>query len=109
MAITCPHALGLAVPTAMSAQHGLFPGPAAFERARGLQAIVHYKPGTLAEGRCGVTDVASFGGYAQREWLRLAAALESQSEHAIAAGIVEHVRKQGVEIKTPGVALGAVA
>jgi len=64
MVITCPHALGLAVPlvvavsTALSAGNGLLiRDRSAFERARALDAIVFDKTGTLTEGRFGVTDV----------------------------------------------------
>src|SRR3989442_5976849 len=66
MVITCPHALGLAVPlvvavsTALSARNGLLiRDRAAFERARALHAVVFDKTGTLTEGRFGVTDVIS--------------------------------------------------
>jgi Cu2+-exporting ATPase len=64
MVIACPHALGLAVPlvvavsTALSATNGLLiRDRSAFERARGLQAVVFDKTGTLTEGRFGVSDV----------------------------------------------------
>src|SRR5213593_5092101 len=95
MVIICPHALGLAVPlvvavsTALSARNGLLiRDRAAFERARALDAVVFDKTGTLTEGRFGVTDVISLVGWSETDILRLAAALESRSEHPIAAGIV---------------------
>ncbi len=63
MVITCPHALGLAVPlvvavsTAVAATNGLLiRNRVAFEHARKLQAIIFDKTGTLTEGRFGVTD-----------------------------------------------------
>jgi Cu2+-exporting ATPase len=94
MVITCPHALGLAVPlvvavsTSLAAARGLLiRDRAAFERARRLQAIVFDKTGTLTEGRFGVSDIVAFGGRSKDEILRLAAGLESQSSHPIAAGI----------------------
>jgi Cu2+-exporting ATPase len=96
MVITCPHALGLAIPlvvavsTSLAARHGLLiRDRAAFERARRLQAIVFDKTGTLTEGRFGVTDVVTLADPDEAEVLRLAAALEAQSSHPIAAGIVE--------------------
>ncbi|HKK14999.1 MAG TPA: copper-translocating P-type ATPase [Gammaproteobacteria bacterium] len=108
MVITCPHALGLAVPlvvavsTAMSARHGLLiRDRSAFERARLLQAIVFDKTGTLTEGRFGVTDVVPLVGDGEDELLTLAAALETQSEHPIAAGIVEEARRRELAVKTP--------
>ena len=102
MVIACPHALGLAVPlvvavsTALSASHGLLVRDrSAFERARGLQAVVFDKSGTLTEGRFGVTDVISLGSIPEAEILRLAAGLESRSEHPIAEGIVRQARHRG--------------
>jgi len=67
MVITCPHALGLAIPlvvavsTAISARNGLLiRNRASFEKARNIQAIIFDKTGTLTEGRFGVTDVVTF-------------------------------------------------
>lgn len=101
MVITCPHALGLAVPlvvavsTSLSARSGLLiRDRAAFERARNLQAIVFDKTGTLTEGRFGVSDIVPFGDTPENEVLRVAAALESRSEHPIAAGIVAAARER---------------
>src|SRR2546427_6481092 len=103
MVITCPHALGLAVPlvvavsTAISARNGLLiRDRAAFERARSLDAVVFDKTGTLTEGRFGVTDVISLDGRSETDVLRLAAAIESRSEHPIAAGIVRAATERGI-------------
>ncbi len=103
MVITCPHALGLAVPlvvavsTAISARNGLLiRDRAAFERARALDAVVFDKTGTLTEGRFGVADVISLDGRSETDILRLAAALESRSEHPIAAGIVRAATERGI-------------
>jgi Cu2+-exporting ATPase len=98
MVITCPHALGLAVPlvvavsTALSAQNGLLiRNRTAFEAARNLEAVIFDKTGTLTEGRFGVTNTLSFNGMGEDELLRLAAAVESRSEHPIGKGIVDAV------------------
>jgi P-type Cu2+ transporter len=106
MVISCPHALGLAVPlvvavsTTLGARHGLLiRDRAAFERARKLDAVVFDKTGTLTEGRFGVTDVVPLGAAEEREVLQVAAALESQSEHPIARGIVAHAQAQGVAFR----------
>jgi Cu2+-exporting ATPase len=106
MVIACPHALGLAVPlviavsTSLSARHGLLiRDRAAFERARNLQAVVFDKTGTLTEGRFGVSDVVRLGELPEEECLRLAAALESQSEHPIAKGFTRAA--EGRELKLP--------
>jgi Cu2+-exporting ATPase len=103
MVISCPHALGLAVPlvvavsTTLAARQGLLiRDRAAFERARGLNAVVFDKTGTLTQGRFGVTDVVPFAETDARELIAAAAALESQSEHPIAKGIVEHAQALGV-------------
>ena len=108
MVIACPHALGLAVPlvvavsTALSAGNGLLiRDRSAFERARALDAIVFDKTGTLTEGRFAVTDVIPLGGRNEHELLSLAASLESQSEHPIAAGVVLSARERGVAITAP--------
>lgn len=103
MVIACPHALGLAVPlvvavsTTMSASRGLLiRDRAAFERARNLGAVVFDKTGTLTEGRFGVSDIVPLGEMDEMACLRLAAALESQSEHPIAAGIVRTAKERAV-------------
>jgi len=108
MVITCPHALGLAVPlvvavsTALSAGHGLLiRDRSAFERARALDAIVFDKTGTLTEGRFGVTDVVPLGTLSEKDVLRLAASVESQSEHPIAAGIVRGAREREISFAPP--------
>jgi Cu2+-exporting ATPase len=96
MVITCPHALGLAVPlvvavsTAISARNGLLiRDRAAFERARNIQAIVFDKTGTLTEGKFGVTDVVALSADDdERDIIKYAASLEAYSEHPIARGIV---------------------
>jgi Cu2+-exporting ATPase len=106
MVITCPHALGLAVPlvvavsTALSARNGLLiRDRAAFERGRNIQAILFDKTGTLTKGEFGVTDTILFSGDVDREeLLTYAAAVESRSEHPIARGIAASVEKPaGVE------------
>lgn len=99
MVITCPHALGLAVPlvvavsTSLGAKSGLLiRNRAAFERARELDAVVFDKTGTLTEGRFGVKQIRALGEADESQVLQLAAALESQSEHPIAQGIVAEAK-----------------
>ena len=96
MVITCPHALGLAVPlvvavsTALAAGNGLLiRNRAAFERGRNIQAIIFDKTGTLTQGKFGVTDTIRFADdMNETELLKFAASVESHSEHPIAQGIV---------------------
>ncbi len=106
MVITCPHALGLAVPlvvavsTSLAARSGLLiRDRSAFERAHRLQTIVFDKTGTLTEGRFGVSDVVVLGERGEDEMLGLAAALESQSSHPIAAGIVRSAQDRGIALQ----------
>lgn len=96
MVITCPHALGLAVPlvvavsTAIAASHGLLiRNRIAFETARNVNAIIFDKTGTLTEGKFGITDVLLFdNSLSKEELIDIASAVESHSEHPIAKGIV---------------------
>ncbi len=108
MVITCPHALGLAVPlvvavsTAIAARRGLLiRDRSAFERARAVNAILFDKTGTLTEGRFGVSDIVPLGEQSETDLLRLAASLESQSEHPIAQGIVEGAKERNVAFAAP--------
>lgn len=104
MVITCPHALGLAVPlvvsvsTSIAASHGLLiRNRAAFERARQINAIVFDKTGTLTKGEFGVTDVVVFNQEMdESELIEYAAAVESNSEHPIAQGVVKSAREKWV-------------
>lgn len=108
MVITCPHALGLAVPlvvavsTAISAANGLLiRDRSSFERARDVNAVLFDKTGTLTEGRFGVTDVISIGDKSEDELLKIAASLESQSEHPIAQGIVDAAKEKNIDFDAP--------
>ncbi len=103
LVITCPHALGLAIPlvvalsTSITAKSGiLIRDRKAFETVRNIDAIVFDKTGTLTEGKFGVSDVVSF--IPEDELLQLAASVELNSEHIIAAAIVEHVKEKGIEL-----------
>jgi len=95
MVITCPHALGLAVPlviavsTALAASNGLLiRNRPAFERARNVQAIIFDKTGTLTEGRFGVTDTLLLAQDINEDTLcQYAASVEANSEHPIARAI----------------------
>ncbi len=102
LVITCPHALGLAIPlvvsvsTAISAKNGLLiRNRTAFEQARNLQAIVFDKTGTLTKGEFGVTDKISYNSeYDEMEILKYAASVESESEHPIAKSIVSSSKEK---------------
>jgi Cu2+-exporting ATPase len=107
MVITCPHALGLAIPlvvavsTSIAAKSGLLiRDRQAFEKARNIQALIFDKTGTLTEGRFGVTDIVSLSGEENEKILSLAASLEASSEHPIAAGIIESAREKRLKIQS---------
>ncbi len=104
--ICCPHALGLAVPlvvaksTAMSAKHGLLiKNRTAFENARKITTIVFDKTGTLTVGKFEVSKIVSLQSeYSENEIIRLVSALEQNSEHPIATGILQKVKDLSIAI-----------
>lgn len=105
MVISCPHALGLAIPlvvaisTAVSAQNGLLiRSRTAFENSRKITTMVFDKTGTLTKGEFGVTRIETMGAISKNELLQYSAALEQSSEHPIAVGILEKAKKEKLEI-----------
>jgi len=106
MVIACPHALGLAIPlvtaisTALSAQNGLLiRNRTAFENARKIDTLVFDKTGTLTTGEFGVNKVVNLADADDpHEILRLVGALEANSEHPIAEGIMAKVHEEKVNI-----------
>lgn len=103
--ISCPHALGLATPlvTAVSssigAKHGLLiRNRANFENARKINTIVFDKTGTLTKGEFGVSKIMS-DQVDENELLSLAYALENESEHPIAVGIVKEAKQRNIKLQ----------
>jgi P-type Cu+ transporter len=99
--IACPCAMGLATPTAIlvgtgrGAQLGiLIKGPEVLESTRRVDTIVLDKTGTVTTGRMTLTGVATVPDVTEAELLRLAAAVESGSEHPIAAAITTGARSR---------------
>ncbi len=108
MVITCPHALGLAVPlvvsvsTSLAAKKGLLiRDRTSFEKARNIDVVVFDKTGTLTEGHFGVSEIVSLGNLSEEKILELVAGLESRSEHSIARGIVKAAREKDVSFSEP--------
>lgn len=104
LVITCPHALGLAIPlvvvnaTSISAKNGiLVRNREAFERAREIQTVALDKTGTLTTGTFGVREVYTHG-MDEDEALALAAGLERPSEHPLAEAIVEEADQRGLQL-----------
>jgi Cu2+-exporting ATPase len=95
LVISCPHALGLAIPlviaisTATAARAGiLVKDRLALERMRSVGAVLFDKTGTLTLGAPALREVAAAPGTSEEEVLRLAAAVEVNSEHPLARAIV---------------------
>jgi Cu2+-exporting ATPase len=102
--ITCPDALGLATPTAIMVGTGLgarrgilFKNAMALETAARIQAVVMDKTGTLTKGEPEVTEVITAEGFTEEEVLRLAAAVERESEHPLAQAVVARATRRGLD------------
>jgi P-type Cu2+ transporter len=108
LVIACPHALGLAIPlviaisTALSARNGiLVKDRLALERMRTVDAVLFDKTGTLTKGEPEVTAVHSLDGD-DDALLRLAGAVEADSEHPLARAIVAAARQRGELVSAHG-------
>lgn len=110
MIISCPHALGLAVPlvaaisTAVAAKNGLLiRNRTAFENSRKISVMIFDKTGTLTKGNFGVNRFESTNeDFSDEEVLKLAASLEVNSEHPIAGGILLKVKDLDLEFEEAG-------
>jgi len=107
LVIACPHALGLAIPlviaisTSLGARNGLLvKDRLALERARDLDMVVFDKTGTLTLGRPIVSAVATLAGVDRDEMLRLAAAVEADSEHPLARAVADAATSTSVGLPT---------
>src|SRR5664279_4143671 len=101
--IACPCALGLATPMSImvgvgrGAQEGvLVKNAEALERLEKVTTLVVDKTGTLTEGKPKLMNVLPTGGFDAKEYLRLAASLEQNSEHPLAAAIVQGAKDQAI-------------
>ena len=105
--IACPHALGLAIPTVTSiatnlaARSGmLIKTGTTLEDARKIDTIVFDKTGTLTLGEFGVTDIVPTDDWDESFVLAMAGALEKNSEHTIAQGIVKKAKDLSLPVAT---------
>ena len=105
LVIACPHALGLAVPlvvsisTTLGAKSGLLVRDRrGLEQARELDTVVFDKTGTLTLGEFRVVDLVSADEIDEEEALRIAASVETESEHPIAQGIVKTAQDKQMTI-----------
>ncbi|XZN91579.1 MAG: heavy metal translocating P-type ATPase [Microcoleus sp.] len=104
LVITCPHALGLAIPlviinaTSMAAKNGiLVRNRDAFERALGIKTIAFDKTGTLTKGEFGVQRIYA-DGIEESSALVIAASLESLSEHPLGQAIVQEAHNRNSQL-----------
>ncbi|HUC81677.1 MAG TPA: copper-translocating P-type ATPase [Flavisolibacter sp.] len=106
MVTACPHALGVAIPlvvaisTSFSATHGLLiRNRTAFENARKLTTIIFDKTGTLTKGSHEVQQVISIPDkLSQDEVLQYAAAVQQNSEHHIAHGVLRKLKEKNLPL-----------
>jgi Cu2+-exporting ATPase len=105
LVIACPHALGLAIPlviaisTALGARNGLLVRDRrGLEEARNVTAVFFDKTGTLTRGEFRVVEITTREGLSPEEALALAAAVERDSEHTIAQGIVKSAVERGLAL-----------
>ncbi|HEY0731834.1 MAG TPA: heavy metal translocating P-type ATPase [Chitinophagaceae bacterium] len=106
MVTSCPHALGVAIPlvvaisTTASATHGLLiKNRTAFENSRKLTTIIFDKTGTLTKGSHEVQKIISAGNYSPDEILQYVAAVQQQSEHYIARGIIRKLKEKNLQLQ----------
>ena len=102
--IACPCALGLATPTAIMVGTGrgaemgvLIRSGGALETAHKLTTVILDKTGTITEGKPRVTDIVT-SGIDEQALLRLAAAAERGSEHALGEAIVRESQVRGLDL-----------
>jgi Cu2+-exporting ATPase len=114
--ITCPDALGLATPTAIMVGTGLgakrgilFKNAVALEQVASLDTVVLDKTGTLTRGEPEVVEIKTTGAVSEETLLRLAAALERESEHPLAEAIVKAAHLRGLDDAEPATHFEAVA
>jgi Cd2+/Zn2+-exporting ATPase len=105
LVISCPCALVISTPVsivsalAAAARKGvLIKGGARLERLAAVRCVAFDKTGTLTKGRLRVLDVVPVNGLPPAEILRLAAAIESRSEHPIGRAILERAHGDGISV-----------
>ena len=108
LVIACPCALGLATPAAIMAGTGvaakygiLIKDAQALELAHKVDVVAFDKTGTLTVGQPKLTALVPVAGIEASEALKLAAALQSGSEHPLARAVVASAKEQGLGIEVP--------
>ncbi|NLM24738.1 MAG: copper-translocating P-type ATPase [Firmicutes bacterium] len=108
LVIACPCALGLATPTALMVGSGLGAENGILMRSgesiqvlKDVKMVVFDKTGTITKGLPEVTDIVVLGNLAENEVLRLAASVETGSEHPLARAFVAKAQDQDLQLVTP--------
>jgi len=108
MTVASPCALVISTPASIlsaianAARRGiLFKGGAHLEQMATIKAIAFDKTGTITTGRPAVTEISTYNGISRDELLRVAAALESRSEHPVAKAVVERARADALHVGEP--------
>ena len=103
LVISCPCALGLATPVAImvgtgkGAENGILVKSAeSLELLHLVDTVVLDKTGTITEGKPRVTDIVS--NLPEKELLKIAGALEKNSEHPLAEAVIEKVKEEKIEL-----------
>lgn len=108
MVTSCPHALGVAIPlviaisTTLSATHGLLiRNRTAFENARNLTTIIFDKTGTLTKGSHEIQQIIPMDDrFSADQILQYAAAVQQNSEHHIAHGVIRKLKEKRLQLWT---------
>src|SRR4029077_6746270 len=108
LVVGCPCALVISTPVSIvsalagAARHGvLIKGGVHLERLSSIRVVAFDKTGTVTTGHLRVGEVRPVAGVAEREGVAPAAAVESQSEHPIAAAILRVAAERGIAVATP--------
>ena len=105
LVITCPHALGLAIPlvaaisTTMAAKNGLLVRQrSALELARNIHTVLFDKTGTLTRGEFGIDAIIANKGISEDQVLQTAASVNSYSEHPLAKAMVQEAGRRNITL-----------
>ena len=105
LVISCPCALGLATPVAMMVANGkaaengiLVKNAEALELLHKIDTIVFDKTGTITKGRPVLTDIITVNGFDSYEALKIAASIETNSQHPLALAIINYAKEKGFNI-----------
>ena len=106
LVVSCSCGIALSIPVSVvaaianAARHGvLIKGGAFIEAASNIRAIAFDKTGSLTRGRPVVTDIIPFGDMREDMLLRLAASMESRSEHILADAIIERAKEKKISFE----------